>query len=262
MSRWGRVPIAVILLAVLGALITAQSLVLWQVVTFLFTVVAVYEWARLSSFSNTESLIGTVFFAVLVGIGELWIFAVIDTQRGLWGAAMIFWVCVAPCCLLVRNRYGRAIWMAIGIIVIYAAWRAAAVLYEENTVLLLSGLAAVWGCDTMAFIIGRSIGRTPFFQSVSPNKTMEGFLGGIFVVLGLAAVFYHWNDDGSVPFVVMLAIAFALANLAILGDLFESWLKRRSGVKDSGVCLGAHGGVLDRIDALLPVLPFIALSAL
>jgi phosphatidate cytidylyltransferase len=126
---------------------------------------------------------------------------------------------------------------------------------EHGTVLVLAVLVGTFVGDTFAHILGSLFGRTPLAPSVSPNKSVEGFaagvLGGTAAVVVLAAIvdepwFELW-DAGLIGLAVTLA--------AVCGDLFESALKREAGVKDSGALLGAHGGVLDRVDALLFTVP-------
>jgi phosphatidate cytidylyltransferase len=119
--------------------------------------------------------------------------------------------------------------------------------------LLLAVFLGVWISDSAAYAVGRMLGRRPLAPVISPNKTVEGFVAGL--VFGFAAVFftvYHQPnaaDPLSPLHAVELAAAVTLA--APLGDLFESYLKRDIGVKDTGKLLAGHGGVLDRVDALL-----------
>jgi phosphatidate cytidylyltransferase len=126
---------------------------------------------------------------------------------------------------------------------------------EHGAVLVLAVLVGTFVGDTFAHILGSLFGRTPLAPSVSPNKSVEGFaagvIGGTAAVVALAAFldepwFELW-EAGVLGFAVTLA--------AVCGDLFESALKREAGVKDSGTLLGAHGGVLDRVDALLFTVP-------
>lgn len=129
--------------------------------------------------------------------------------------------------------------------------------------LVLLMLAGVWANDTGAYFVGRMLGRTKLAPRISPNKTVEGFVGG--VVVGTAIVWYgHYLDkvdgaywiNGYDAFVIGLAVALATP----VGDLFESMLKRAAGVKDSGTLLGEHGGMLDRIDSILLATPVMFLA--
>lgn len=133
------------------------------------------------------------------------------------------------------------------------------VLREQDSGLLLAfwAMALVWACDIGAYFAGRAIGGPKLFPAVSPNKTWAGFFGGV-AAAGLFALILmifglRWPLVAVTPF---------LAALAQAGDLYESWLKRRAGVKDSGNLLPGHGGVLDRLDGLVPVAPVAALLVL
>lgn len=129
---------------------------------------------------------------------------------------------------------------------------------EDGVLLTLWALALVWACDIGAYFAGRSIGGPKLAPKVSPNKTWAGLAGGV-----VAAGLFGWLLHAQAGLNWQLAVATpALAVLAQLGDLYESALKRRAGVKDSGNILPGHGGVLDRLDGLVPVAPIAALLVL
>lgn len=129
--------------------------------------------------------------------------------------------------------------------------------------LVLLMLAGVWANDTGAYFVGRFMGRTKLAPRISPNKTVEGFVGGL--VLGTMVVWYghfldkvdgHYWIGGYDALIIGLAVGLATP----VGDLFESMLKRAVGVKDSGHLLGEHGGMLDRIDSILLAAPVMYLA--
>jgi phosphatidate cytidylyltransferase len=143
----------------------------------------------------------------------------------------------------------------LGFGIAYVALPALALLLlrgQENGLLLaLWALATVWVTDIGAYAAGRSIGGPKLAPSVSPNKTWAGLIGGVVAALVLGLLLWHYAG-------LRLQLAFAspiLAVIAQIGDLYESWLKRQAGVKDSGKLLPGHGGVLDRLDGLVPVAP-------
>jgi phosphatidate cytidylyltransferase len=127
------------------------------------------------------------------------------------------------------------------------------------------GILAVGAGDTMAYFTGRAIGRRKFAPAVSPNKTVEGAVGGLLGSVGCAVLYAHGFLSG-VPAGYAAAAGAALGIFAQAGDLFESLLKRAAGVKDSGTILPGHGGILDRADGILAAGPvlylFAALSSL
>ncbi|MFW2852248.1 phosphatidate cytidylyltransferase [Sphingomonas sp. TX0543] len=125
---------------------------------------------------------------------------------------------------------------------------------HEGLVFTLWALALVWACDIGAYFAGRTIGGPKLAPAISPNKTWAGLLGGV-AAASLFGMFMHWRFG--LPWRMTLATP-ALAVLSQAGDLYESWLKRRAGVKDSGALIPGHGGVMDRLDGLVPVAPVAA----
>jgi phosphatidate cytidylyltransferase len=129
---------------------------------------------------------------------------------------------------------------------------------DDGLVYAFWALALVWATDIGAYAAGRTIGGPKLAPAISPAKTWAGLIGGILLASALAAVLYA---EAGLP--LRLAVATpVLAVLAQVGDLYESWLKRRSGVKDSGSILPGHGGVLDRLDGVVPTAPVAALLVL
>jgi phosphatidate cytidylyltransferase len=117
-------------------------------------------------------------------------------------------------------------------------------------------LALVWATDIFAYFAGRGIGGAKLAPSISPNKTWAGLAGGMLGagITGLAVSYYFQLS------ILWAAASVFLAIASQGGDLFESWLKRRTGVKDSGALLPGHGGVLDRLDGVVPVAVIVALA--
>ena len=126
---------------------------------------------------------------------------------------------------------------------------------DDGLIWTFWALALVWATDIGAYFAGRAIGGPKLWPSVSPNKTWAGLIGGVVAASTLAAVLHF---GAGLPLRLTLATP-VLAVLAQGGDLYESWLKRRAGVKDSGTLLPGHGGVLDRLDGIVPVAPVAAL---
>ena len=120
---------------------------------------------------------------------------------------------------------------------------------------LLFAIGATWAADVGAYVVGSRAGRRKIAPRISPGKTWEGTFGGFgaaaLAVLGIAALFGLGMPEAAVAAVTVGPVAFA-------GDLLESWVKRRAGVKDSGTLFPGHGGMLDRIDSLLAVAPLVA----
>ncbi len=154
--------------------------------------------------------------------------------------------------IVTRNR-----WLAAGIP--YVALPIMALLWirmQDNGLLLAFwALSLVWATDIGAFFAGRNFGGPKVAPAISPNKTWSGLIGGM-----IAALLLGWGLTSYYDLPFQLAMASpGLALLAQVGDFFESWMKRRAGVKDSGTILPGHGGVLDRLDGVVTSLPVAAL---
>jgi phosphatidate cytidylyltransferase len=153
-------------------------------------------------------------------------------------------------------------------VAIFACFVALSELFVRSPMLMLSAMAVVWVADIGAYFVGKTIGKTKLAPSISPGKTWEGAIGGAVAVLVLGFVCVYtpalsttfpallMHNMGMINFLFILIL---LSVASIVGDLFESLLKRRVGFKDSSSLLPGHGGVLDRIDALIPSMPVVAL---
>ena len=124
---------------------------------------------------------------------------------------------------------------------------------EEGNYLVLGVFALVWTTDIAAYACGRIIGGPKIAPRISPSKTWAGLIGAMLATAGMAALLAQ--NMASLPLPVSLISGAILAIVAQAGDFFESWLKRRAGLKDSGNLLPGHGGILDRIDGMIPAVP-------
>jgi phosphatidate cytidylyltransferase len=175
-------------------------------------------------------------------------------------AAAVLWVGVIPFWLRSKWRLpGGVGGLLIGLIVLFPTWLALVQLRIPGPGVLLAILAIVWMADIAAYFSGKTFGKHKLAPSISPGKTWEGALGaGVGVVLygiGLR----HGFSFAPVGLPLWVIALLAVTAVSIVGDLFESMLKRQSGLKDSSNVLPGHGGVLDRIDSLTSTLPVVAL---
>ena len=141
--------------------------------------------------------------------------------------------------------------------------------FEKGEVFALALLFAIWFYDSFCYIVGSLIGRTKLIERISPNKTVEGLVGGMFLTLALVWFYpsildyirnrWHFNC-ASYSSIQWLVIGFVTVVFATLGDLIESMLKRSLHIKDSGAILPGHGGFLDRLDAIIVAIPFAVLA--
>jgi phosphatidate cytidylyltransferase len=172
--------------------------------------------------------------------------------------AVLFWMLLVP--FLIRYRFRTKSYICnvlIGIVIIVPAWFTMVGL-QTIPYALLGVLVGVWLVDIAGYFIGRKFGKIKLLPSVSPGKTREGVLGGLVAIcaygLGLSITF---DNVFSIAHWILFGISVtAFTAIAVLGDLFESYLKRSRGVKDSGSILPGHGGMLDRVDSMTALLPF------
>lgn len=118
---------------------------------------------------------------------------------------------------------------------------------------ILFVFVGIWSSDSFAYLVGRAVGKTPLAPKISPNKTVEGLIGGIFFTLATAYFYNHWFPITTVYKAMFMGVSIAI--FAPLGDLWMSSIKRRASVKDSGVFLPGHGGALDRLDSFITAGP-------
>lgn len=270
-----RILTAVVLIpAVLAALFLLPPLA-WGCVALAIIALASIEWGRLVGLSTPAR---NVFLAAIVVIGVALLNAPsTQFERG-WpgsiviavcGLASLFWILVATPWVVQRWPTQRPLAMSIlGVIVLIGAWMALVQLQARSPWLVLAAMAIVWIADTAAYFSGRAFGKRKLAPQVSPGKSWEGVYGAWVAVAIYAWVLSRFAHDAGFRFdVTPAAIAawivfvVALAAVSVVGDLFESLLKRHAGVKDSGTLLPGHGGVLDRIDALLAAMPIAAVAA-
>ena len=227
--------------------------------------VAAWEWGALAALAP---IIRTLYAALLLGLFVLPEVLGGSWARGLYAPAWIyyaaasFWIVLVPLWIWRQPRLGsRAVLLAAGAAALVPAAAALVDLRGVHPWLLLGVLGTVWISDTAAYFVGRRFGRRKLAPSISPGKTWEGVAGALAAV-GLYAS--AWATLGGSPMkgapAWILPVLLALAVAGIVGDLFESLIKRQAGVKDSGTLLPGHGGILDRIDAPVAMLPLAVLA--
>jgi phosphatidate cytidylyltransferase len=127
-----------------------------------------------------------------------------------------------------------------------------------NPKILIGIFVLIWTNDTFAYVVGKSIGKNKLFERISPKKTIEGFFGGLtFSILGSVVIALYFIGTANIR--IWIGIAILVSIFATLGDLIQSKFKRIAGVKDSGKIMPGHGGILDRLDSIIYVAPFIFL---
>lgn len=269
-----RVITAVLLLLVLLPALFYQDSAPFNFLALLFIAAAAWEWARLNGYDLPVSyLAGALCAAMCAGLWSAgWLAQTLPQVWLLTGAVWVLlgsWVLRAG--VPAWGQLNRSFRLGLGLLALVVTWLAVAQAKLIGTNFLLSVFALVWVADIGAYFAGRTWGgrlvARKLAASISPGKSWEGVWGGMVAVLLLAwawtrfdvwtqaavpSFYSHLAERGGV--FVVIACLF-LAAMSVVGDLFESLVKRSAGVKDSSKLLPGHGGVLDRVDALLPSLP-------
>ena len=276
-----RILTAPVLLAILLPALFAASPEPFIGLTLLFIAAAAWEWARLNGVTGARALATGVLCAALCA--GLWSTGVVARPLPwVWIVAGAAWV-LGGIGLLGRGvagwpRLPRALRWALGLAMLCTAWLALAQARRVGVNFLLSVLVLVWAADIFAYFAGRALGGRfthgrKLAPGISPGKSWEGVWGGMLgvLVVGACWIAYDRAHPEAAPSLysrlhefglagLVLGIVF-LAAMSVVGDLIESLVKRSAGMKDSSQLLPGHGGVLDRIDALLPTLPLAMLAA-
>jgi len=274
-----RVITALVLLAVLLPALFAPIAWPFAVLTLMAIGAAGWEWARLNGVAGGGAAALGVALAAACGVALAAGWAAAAPPLAWWVATLV-WVLGGAWAL----RAGPAGWpglsrglrCVLGLVALWTAWLALANAKSIGVNFILSIFCLVWAADIAAYFGGRTFGRRKLAPAISPGKSWEGVWSGMLGVLVLAAL-WLWIDRsfaldsmslysrlGERLRMVGLAAALVfLAAMSVVGDLVESLAKRSAGAKDSSQLLPGHGGVLDRIDALLPVFPLaLAMSSL
>jgi phosphatidate cytidylyltransferase len=267
-----RIITAVVLLAVLLPVLYLGNPVAFALVVTLFFGAAMWESFRLFNPAAGRALVISLFWTAAF----CYAFFYAGQQNPLvWFAigALIWALRLAPSLkigLPPLDSTASTLLSLTYAIALVACFAAIVTLYRHGPLYLLSVMALVWIADIGAYFSGKAFGKHKLAVSISPGKSWEGAIGGAIAVLVIASLTVLFGGPALADtFAVRVAARFGWLGLAavlivlvaasVVGDLFESQLKRRAGVKDSSRLLPGHGGVLDRIDALIPVLPLAAL---
>ena len=255
---------------------------LFALFAFLLAAFGLYEWAGLAGLARPWA---RIVYLLVAGacMGALWLRP--EWRTPILVAIGVFWCCA---CVFVlqwaagrfepsragdsasrsaarsprvwRGPGARLAWLALGGILVFAgAWLGLVSIHalDAGSRLIVWAFAVAWSVDTGAYFAGRAVGRTQLAARVSPAKTWEGVAGGLGAGLAVGIGLAWALGLGSLAEWSVFALAVSV--VAVFGDLFESTVKRALGAKDSGTLLPGHGGVLDRIDSTLAVVPVFAL---
>lgn len=295
-----RVITALILVAILLPTLVAEAAWPFALLTLVFISAAGWEWSRLNEAPGARAvLLGAAVAGACVYVAQrfhlpLWADATVApephvheaghallgfrTPAVIWWFATLVWVLGGALALRFGPTHWRVIpeWLRrlLGLALLVLAWMALVESKAQGLNHMLSVFCLVWAADIGAYFGGRTFGRRKLAPSISPGKSWEGVVAGALTVLLLAAA-WLWVDQNvgvdspslysrlmwGLGWPGMIAALLALTGLSVVGDLFESLVKRSAGAKDSSGLLPGHGGVLDRVDALLPTLPLALMLA-
>lgn len=230
----------------------------------LVVLVAGWEWADLAKIGSTSgklffvlalllSMLATAnYVGVYTAFDRLLSYQICLSAMGLW-AVIFLWLQGYPSSAILWSP--RPVMLALGIVLLSITWLAIAsiISLDNGRFLVLLAMAIIIFADIGGYIVGKSLGRHKLAPTISPGKTWEGLLGGmalqVLLVVGMVFFFEEVN------WLNLCLLVFPVAFASVIGDLFESMLKRHRGVKDSSNLLPGHGGFLDRLDGVMPALP-------
>ncbi len=255
---------ALILIPLVIIAVLKVSDLFWCVLTGYMIALGAWEWTALLGWQAWQKRLGYVL--CLLGIGILvivyrhWVLV----PSLVLSIASAWWLCAIGLIIDFQKRPQRRYptWLTalFGLYVLPPAWLGLVLLRPKHVTALLLILVLIWVADTAAYFSGRRWGKHHLANHVSPGKTLEGWLGACLVTWCVAAgLIYGLNPQATFSMLILgsLITALLINSFGLIGDLFESLLKRQVGIKDSGKFLPGHGGLLDRIDSLLAIIPVI-----
>ncbi|MEO8333234.1 MAG: phosphatidate cytidylyltransferase [Gallionella sp.] len=265
-----RVITAVILLLVFLMALFALPAAGWSTLVILLVLQGTSEWARLSRLGGSKANLFW-WLTLLMMLGMVWFDASNSfEQRRLvhlqvYAVSALLWLIIVPTWLITSWKVEQPLVMALtGWAVLIPTGLAMMDLRVISPWLLLFIMGLVWVADISAYFAGRRFGKNKLAPRISPGKTWEGVAGAMLGVSVYVVLVWRFAPDFNQRAVlpILLLASWWWVGLAVIGDLFESAIKRQAGVKDSGALLPGHGGLLDRIDALTSTLPLAALVIL
>ncbi|MEO1888430.1 MAG: phosphatidate cytidylyltransferase [Cycloclasticus sp.] len=249
---------AVLIPVVVWVVLYADAFV-FVIVLSVIVFVAGYEWGGLSEINNSTKKLAlamaTLFTAyLLTKVDASIVYSLMHISLFFWLLFIAFIISKPKCLLEVKVPQGLIILLGLMVVSLtFLSLQQVRTNYQQGPELLMYLLLLIWIADSGAYFAGRALGKNKLSPVISPGKSIEGVAGGLFTCLlfAIAGTFYFNVDNGMLFVTLSIFVAF----VSVYGDLFESLMKRRAKVKDSGDILPGHGGVLDRIDSLIAAGP-------
>lgn len=259
-----RIITAIILIPLVLAALFYLPPIPFGLLTALITVGAAWEWTNLMGLTTIKWRIVYLVFVAMMLLDALFL-----SIQLLLTIAFIWWLCATILVVFYPRLSawwgnGKLLRAIMGILVLVPCWRAVNYIrnQDDGVYALLLLFILIWGADSVAYFVGRKWGTTKLAPLVSPGKSVQGLIGALIssIVIALIALWLSSTPSFIWPFGILLSLITVI--FSVIGDLFESMLKRQVGVKDSGKLLPGHGGLLDRIDSLTAAAPIYAFGAL
>lgn len=232
------------------------------VISALIALGGAWEWTNLMAI---RTLLGR--FAYLTLMILIFVWANFIPFNTIFIIACVWWI-IALIFILIYPRasgwWGNSFYLRglMGVFVLMPCWAALNYIRKVNNgiYLLLFLFVLIWGADTVAYFVGKKWGKTKLIPLVSPGKSRQGMWGALISSIVIAGLVLWWNQIPSAMWLPVIVLSLLTVIFSIVGDLFESMMKRQVGIKDSGKLLPGHGGLLDRIDSLTAAAPIFALG--
>lgn len=263
-----RVITALVLVSLLLPSLFWLSQSFWALLVAAFIGVAAWEWGALLGWKPQSRVLLGGLVATVCSLLSLLDPSLLEFRLGsIWvavayGLSTVFWLILMPFWL--RNKWAiqGMSGLLVGAVVLIPTWLAMVQLRALGAAALLGIFAVVWMADIAAYFSGRALGKHKLAPTISPGKTWEGAIGACIGVVIYGLVVRQIFDIQVLSLPLWIVVLFVITGVSIVGDLFESLLKRKAGIKDSSNILPGHGGVLDRIDSLTSTLPVVSLFLL
>lgn len=225
----------------------------------IITLIGAWEW---SVMVGADTVLKKLLYLSIVGVSILLIdlFALPEHKSLILFVASIWWAGVVIMLALYKSAWLSSKLLQIllkysGFIVLIPAWLALVMLHERSPKLLMFLLAIIWMADVAAYFTGKRFGKNKLAPELSPGKSREGVLGAFLSSVVLALIGLQLFEINKPHWIYFIVLCVFIVLISVVGDLYESLLKRKAGVKDSGNILPGHGGVLDRIDSITAAAP-------
>lgn len=247
-----RIITGIVLVVVVFSFLLYATSYLFGVGVFLVALLSAYEWMRLAKVDEKDVVRNLIIFSISV-------FVVSEFFVYLQYIFPIFWLyAIYKLSQYEREKISSISSKEMLVLGLFAVSPFAAslyVLHSNNVAWIFMFILVVAAADSGAYFTGKSIGKRKMLPRLSPNKTIEGLLGGLVCSMIVAVIFLAYMDLSVGQYIYMTVVSALVAILSVVGDVFESMMKRIAGVKDSGNILPGHGGFLDRLDGYMPTLP-------